>query len=310
MDQDDYIKGIKVCVSSEITKTASEAKAGAELHAQYWSVLGAIAYAVLTRPDIAVFVSALQRWSHAPAIIHCKRLNAVVRWAQRNPRGICYKPLDSSSRPTGSTIATHLREISDAAFKKEDTSGHSMRGACWVRCVGNTLDDMQKSSPGHLLEFVARSQRRVTRSTFTSELQGGCDSVDKGFLIMQTLDEMQTGRISAAEALARREHGGWAVPAALYLDALSVFASITATFIKTPADNGVLVHCLYLRELLDNDVLFALIWLDTRDMTSDGFTKGSVDRKALHDLMDGQVNFQHACKAFRAKHLIKQSPGK
>ena len=169
---------------------------------------------------------------------------------------------------------------------------------------------MQKSSPGHLLEFVARSQRRVTRSTFTSELQGGCDSVDKGFLIMQTLDEMQTGRISAAEALARREHGGWAVPAALYLDALSVFASITATFIKTPADNGVLVHCLYLRELLDNDVLFALIWLDTRDMTSDGFTKGSVDRKALHDLMDGQVNFQHACKAFRAKHLIKQSPGK
>jgi len=61
---------------------------------------------------------------------------------------------------------------------------------------------------------------------------------------------------------------------------------------------------------LDNDVLFALIWLDTRDMTSDGFTKGAVDRKALHDLMDGQINFQHACKAFRAKHLIKQTPGK
>ena len=310
LDQDDYIKGIKVCESSEITKSASEGKAGPELHAQYWSVLGAIAYAVLTRPDIAVFVSALQRWSQSPAIIHCKRLNAVVRWTQRNPRGICYKPLDSSSRPTGSTVSTHLREISDAAFKKEDTSGHSMRGACWVRCLGNTLDDMQKSSPGHLLEFVARSQRRVTRSTFTSELQGGCDSVDKGFLILQTLDEMQTGRISAAEALARREHGGWAVPAALYLDALSVFASITATFIKTPADNGVLVHCLYLRELLDNDVLHAVIWVDTRDMTSDGFTKGAVDRKALHDLMDGQINLEHACKAFRAKHLIKTTPGK
>ena len=311
LDQDEYIKGIKTCISSEITRGASEVKAGPELHAQYWSVLGAIAYAVLTRPDIAVFVSALQRWSHAPAIIHCKRLNAVVRWTQRNPRGICYRSLDGgSSRPTGSTVPTHLRQISDAAFKKEDTSGHSMRGACWVRCVGNTLEDMQKSSPGHLLEFVARSQRRVTRSTFTSELQGGCDSVDKGFLLLQTLDEMQTGRISAADALARREHGGWAVPAALYLDALSVFASITATFIKTPADNGVLVHCLYLRELLDNDVLHALIWLDTRDMTSDGFTKGAVDRKALHDLMDGQINFQHACKAFRAKHLIKQTPGK
>ena len=64
------------------------------------------------------------------------------------------------------------------------------------------------------------------------------------------------------------------------------------------------------RELLDKDVLYALIWLDTRDMTSDGFIQGAVDRKALHDLMDGQINFEHACKAFRAKHLIKQSPGK
>ena len=220
LDQDEYIKGIKVCESFEIIRSASEGKAGPELHAQYWSVLGAIAYAVLTRPDIAVFVSALQRWSHAPAIIHCKKLNAVVRWTQRNPKGICYKSLDGgSSRPTGSIVPTHLREISDAAFKKEDISGHSMRGACWVRCLGNTLDDMQISSPGHLLEFVVRSPRRVTRGIFISELRGGCDSVDKGFLILQTLDEMQTGRIFAAEALARREYGGWTVPAALYLDA-------------------------------------------------------------------------------------------
>ena len=86
LDQDDYIKGIKLCVSSELTGKGSEELCGTELHAQYWSVLGAIAYAILTRCDIAVFVAALQRKSQSPQIIHAKRLNAVVRWAQRNPK--------------------------------------------------------------------------------------------------------------------------------------------------------------------------------------------------------------------------------
>ena len=115
---------------------------------------------------------------------------------------------------------------------------------------------------------------------------------------------MQTGRSSAAQALERRETGGYAIPGALYLDALSVFASVTATFIKTPADNGVLVHCLYLRELLDNGVLKALIWQDARDMIADGLTKGAVDRKALHNAMDGIINVVHACKPWMPKHLV------
>ena len=84
-NQQEYIQGIKLCVHDSISKGKQEEKACPDLHHQYWSVLGAIAYSVLTRPDVAVFVSALQRWSHEPNIIHVKRLNAVVRWAQRNP---------------------------------------------------------------------------------------------------------------------------------------------------------------------------------------------------------------------------------
>ena len=304
LDQNEYIKGIKTCVHPDISSAGAETKACAELHAQYWSVLGAIAYAVLTRPDIAVFIAALQRHSHEPLIIHVKRLNAVVRWAQRNPKSIHFKPLSKQA-----ACLTHLREISDAAFKKEETTGHSMRGSCYLRCFGQSEDDFTGTRPCHFLEWVARQQRRVTRATFTSELQGGCDTVDKGFLILQCLDEMITGRISAREALQRREHGNWSVPAALYLDAQSVTAAITATFIKTPADNGVLVHCLYIRELLDNNVLHALIWQDTRDMIADGLTKGAVDRDALHSAMAGSavVSHQSTCKFWRPKHLLKST---
>ena len=49
------------------------------LTAQFISLLGAVAYLLLTRMDIAVHVAALQRVSKAPTILHVRRLNAVVR---------------------------------------------------------------------------------------------------------------------------------------------------------------------------------------------------------------------------------------
>ena len=267
------------------------------MHQLYWSVLGAIAWCLLTRPDIAVFVGALQRYSHAPKVIHAKRLNAVVRWAQRNPKKLFYGRLGSSE--------THLRMYSDAAFKKEEETGHSMRGAIFVRCSGTDASDMVKTTKGHLIEFKNGAQRRVNRSTFIAELQSACDTQDKGFLIAQLLHEACTGDISAASGKDKRDNGGYQVPMALYIDALSVYTAITATFVKIPAENGALCHLLYLRELMEHNVLFALIWTDTRDMLADGLTKGSVDREALHQLMNGDVVVTKDMKMWRPKRLLK-----
>ena len=93
-----------------------------------------------------------------------------------------------------------------------------------------------------------------------------------------------------------RENGGYSVPMVLYLDALSVYAAVTAVFIKTLADQSVLCHLHYLRELLDHNVLRALVWSDTRDMIADGLTKGAVDRTALHEAMTGIINMRQVCK--------------
>ena len=60
-----------------------------------------------------------------------------------------------------------------------------------------------------------------------------------------------------------------------------------------------LSHVQYLRELMDNRVLDALAWQDTRDMAADGLTKGSVERTLLHKLMNGELTFQHAPKVWR-----------
>ena len=88
---------------------------------------------------------------------------------------------------------------------------------------------------------------------------------------------------------------------ALYLDAMSVFTSLTAVFQKTPADKSVPVHCLYLRQLLNDAVLRAIAWVDTRDMHADGCTKGSIDRDALRAIMDGKVSMDQEGKIFTPK---------
>ena len=97
------------------------------------------------------------------------------------------------------------------------------------------------------------------------------------------------------------QHGGYAVPMCLYIDAYSVFAAITATFIKMPADNGQLVHLHFIRELLDNGVLKALAWIDTRDMIADGTTKGAVERDALHSAMEGIIVMLHEHQLWQSK---------
>ena len=79
---------------------------------------------------------------------------------------------------------------------------------------------------------------------------------------------------------------GFSCPLALYIDAKSVFAAVSATFIKLPAEKSLLCHVQFVRELLERRVLEYMAWIDTRDMTSDGLPKGAVSRELLHQVMD------------------------
>ena len=82
---------------------------------------------------------------------------------------------------------------------------------------------------------------------------------------------------------------------------------MTAVFIKTPAEQSLLCHVQFLRELLDHGVLAAIVWLDTRDMLSDGLTKGAVQRDALLRLLGGLSKIMHEPKVWRPKVLSIQS---
>ena len=200
----------------------------------------------------------------------------------------------------------HLRVVSDAAFKRETEDGYSLRGAVFLRCCTESQlaegahPEEARNVICHVLDWACKSQRHVVRSTFGAELLGATDSIDQGIIVSQMLYEVRNGSITANEARKMRYDKGY-IPTALYIDAKSVFAAVTATFLKTPAEKSMLSHVQFLREFLDFKVITAIVWLDTRDMSSDGLTKGAVERTLLHELMDGSMHVRNNLEAWRPR---------
>ena len=108
----------------------------------------------MTRVDVCVFIAALQRFNSKPASIHMKRLNALLRWIQRNPKGLHYSHIEGDLACLG---------LSDSAFKREDDSGHAMRGYLigLSPCVTGHLDRMVKPQTETCLSLYLR--RRVVQ---------------------------------------------------------------------------------------------------------------------------------------------------
>ena len=95
-----------------------------------------------------------------------------------------------------------------------------------------------------------------------------------------------------------RENGGLAFRCILTIDAMSVWAAIAAATVKIPSEKNLAGHLFWLRELIDRKVLTQIQWADTRDMSSDGHTKGKIEREMLLKVMLGEFQYQHATKLF------------
>ena len=80
-----------------------------------------------------MYVCALQRAAHKAQVINLKRLNALVRWLQRNPVAVVYTPITNMSKAVG---------VSDSSFRKEDEDTcHAMKGCLIGLMGGHTATD-------------------------------------------------------------------------------------------------------------------------------------------------------------------------
>ena len=253
-----------------------------------------------------VYVVALQRQAHKPRVLHARRLNAIVRYAQRNPRGIRYTPMRGQVVGPSGQLPRDVRVlvVSDSSFKKEEDDGHAMKGVFILLAGGG--NGKVRAEVIHILDYAARKQQHVTRSTFAAELFSACDGVDHGLLVITTLHEIERGNRSAGEARRLREEGGSAFNMWLCVDAMSVLAAMTAEAVKASAEKSLLGHLLWLRELADRGILTGAAWVDTRDMLSDGLTKGSVERSLIDAALNGSWVLAHEPKEWQSAKALRR----
>ena len=248
----------------------------------FLSLLMTIAYSLLTRPDIAVFVTALQRESHQAKVIHAKRLNVLLKWMQANPRKLVF--------PVMEEYPDMLMQISDSSYRAKAEDGLSVRGLVSIRVSSKALSEGLAQTPCHVLDYVSKAQRHVTRSTFSSELFAATDATDSGLLQTVALHELNSGVLTPNDAKAMIEG---TLPCSTVLglgvDARSVSAAVTAPNIKVPAEPSLLLHVCWLRALLVSQRLWVLYWIDTRSMLADALTKGSCSRELITAAMSGNL---------------------
>ena len=218
---------------------------------------------------------------------HVKVLNTVVKRLQTHPHSLRYAHLG---------LKTEFLVLTDSAFKKEEDTGHALKGTLILRRAKGPL----ASCNVHIVDYLTKRVGNVTRSTFSAELFGLCDACDHALLLRQICHEFQNGPLTASQARDLREGKTKStVNMSIAIDAMSVFAAVTASHVKIPSERSLLSHLQYVRELLDRRVLESLTWLDTRDMAADGMTKGSIARDAITDCMNGSLTLNHSCKSWR-----------
>ena len=120
----------------------------------------------------------------------------------------------------------------------------------------------------------------VVRSTFTAETHGVIGGADGAIGLALTLHEIQQGPVTLKRAMGLTDFHGRSFKINCVTDAKNLLLILKNVNMKNPAEKNFIVHLMWLKNMLENGVIQALIWTDTRDMTADGHTKGTIKRTA------------------------------
>ena len=173
-----YVDSVKPISSDLYIGKEDEALCDAACHEAYRFVLGAVAWTVLTRTKLAIYVQALQRRAHAPLVTDCKRLNLAIRYMKKYKCGLNFVCLRHLIKLVG---------FIDVAFKDqpEEPTGLALRGLAATSQEDSLKVDQSHNTSGlaNLVDFTIRRQRRVVRSTFSAELNGLVNNVEQFWLL-------------------------------------------------------------------------------------------------------------------------------
>ena len=284
VSQDHYVAELRPIPEDAVKTMGEDALVNEQLGGSYRSLLGGIAWTVQTRPDVAAYVASLQRKLQDPRARDIINLNRVLRYIKAKPLSMRIRRLESP---------WSLVAVSDSAYKSDGVDCLTMRSGLIL--LMNKSGIQVGTNHCQLVDFVAKKQTRVCRSTYIAELFSLLDLLGHALNINLTLTEVLGGR-QKLEALEQiHEQGMNALQLMAAIDAKSVQDSVASVEVKTPTDASALIHVLRLREMLEKQIT-SLAWLDTRDMVADGLNKGTIDREALRQAAQGIWRVTHQPK--------------
>jgi hypothetical protein len=118
--QQHYVPQIKEIAIGD-RHLADDVEADDDMRQLYMSLVGALAWLILTMPAVCVYVAFLQRHTKAPTVGHVRSANRLFLWVRKNLKrlGVRYQRLQEPFR---------LVALSDSAFKAQDYDGLVLRG--------------------------------------------------------------------------------------------------------------------------------------------------------------------------------------
>ena len=271
LSQENYVKELRPIAEAELKILSSQEFVNEQVKSQYMSLLGGLAWVVQTRPDIAVFISALQRHLQKPRVQDVLNLNRVLKYVKLKPLPLVYKPVKSP---------WSLVAISDSAYKGEDQDCLAVRSG--IIALTNKDGVRQGVNDLQIIEFVSNKQSRVCRSTFAAELHSCLDLFGLAVIVNSALTELLNGPMSAGQLATALDNGTNALFLDMVIDHRGLLDAAASDENKS-TDSAVLLHLMKLREDLKSKIR-TLFWVDTRSMVADALNKGAIDRKQLHEL--------------------------
>merc|ERR1712086_30635 len=160
----------------------------------------------------------------------------------------------------------------------------------------------------HLIEACCKSHRLQVRSSYSAETLAAAHNLEDCYPTIVTLHELHAGPLAPTQLKNILEIGGLSIKVTLTIDAESVFKSLSSKDLKKPTECTLLGHISWIRQMMERGIVHCVQWCDTRDMSADGHTKGSIDRELLYQAMNGNQIFKYDLKKhvpFRAGQTNK-----
>ena len=299
LDQNEYIQALMIIKHPELSNTP-ETPASEELLSLYRSLLGAVAYTLLTQHQIACYIIALQRVTHKLTVGDVKKLNIVTSKVKESPATLTFRPLVCNQG-----TLERLTVFSDAGFRKEEHDGYALRGALYIRHTEPLYRDdgspTEHETLGHVILADAKSIKTVCRSVYAAKLMSAATATDLLIPLTVTLHEIKCGPLGTEKLRMIREVG-WTqdndIRTQVVIDAKSVYESLKVKVFKPLADNSLSRHVLWMREMIEKRLVSTLVCADTKDMYANGLTKGIVPRNALLEILSGILRLRYSVDSF------------